>query len=180
MQHSDEQHSFAEEQNRQGRIHAAISRVLDVSFIKHTGDRASTVLAITQKLQSTHNLRVTDRGWVVCEDRTGKPLDLQHAVEDALMSDRYLVDPASVAEAVRDGKVEIGCKDDMRTVQQKTTFITKFGLDAYTKLPQHRTSQITLSKDLTSDEYRSLSRAQKIQLMNVVTEQELGAILRRK
>lgn len=178
-QHSDEHNSFAEEQNRLGRIHAAISRTLDASPIKHTGDRASTVLAITQQLQSTHNFRVTDRGWVVCEDHSGRPVELRRAVEDVLMADRNLVDSASVAQAVREGTIDIGCKDDLRTPQQKAAFISKFGLDAFTKLPQRRTSQVTLSKELTAAEYHSLSRAQTVELLNIVTEQQLGAILRR-
>lgn len=180
LQPSEDQNSFAEEQNRQGRIHTAISRILDVSPIRHTGDRASTVLAITKQLQSTHYLRVSDRGWVVCEDRTGKVVNLQRVVEDALMADRHLVDSASVTEAVRAGKIDIGCRDDLRTAQQSSAFISKFGLDTYTKLPQHRPSEVTLSKDLTAREYLSLNRTQKVELMNLVTEQELGAILRRK
>ena len=180
MQHPDEQHSFAEEQNRLGKIHAAISRVLDVSPIKHTGDRASTVIAITEQLLNTHHLRVSDRGWVVCENRAGRPLNLQLAVEGALMADRRFVDSSSVAEAVRGGKIDIGCKDELRTPEQKSAFISEFGLNTFTKLPQHRAAEVELSKEMTAAEHHSLSRAQKIQLTKVITEQELGAILRRK
>lgn len=180
LQGQEEVHTFAEEQNRLGRIHTAISRVLDASPIKHTGDRASTVLAITEQLGSTHNLHVTDRGWLVCEDRAGKVVDLQQAVEDVLMADRRLVDAASVAEAVRSGKIDIGSKDDLRTVQQKSAFISKFGLGAFTKLPQHRIAHVPLSREMTASDYHSLSRTQKIELMNIITEQELGQILRRR
>ncbi len=178
--HSEEHHSFVDEQNRLGRIQAAISRVLDASPIKHTGNRASTVIAITRQLQSTHTLHVADRGWVVCEDRAGRPVSLQQAVEETLMGDRFLVDAASVTDAVREGKIDIGCKDDLRTAQQKSAFISTFGLDTFTKLPQRRTAQLTLSSEMTAAEDHSLSCAQKIELMNTVTEQQLGAILRRK
>jgi len=179
--HSQEHHTFADENNRRVKIQIAVSRALEASAVKHQGTREEAVNAVIAKISENHTLRVADRGWVVAEDRKGNPVDLTKLVQDTLLLDRNLADPESVAHAVREGKIELGAKDEFTTTQQKVEFIRRFGKEAWAKLPAHRAAAtVAPSKDMTKVQYLALPLKDRMALMNTISESELGAILSRR
>jgi hypothetical protein len=179
--HSPEHHTFADEGNRRVKIQIAVSRVLEASAVKHQGTREEAVNAIIAKISRTHNIRVADRGWVVVEDHNGIPVDLTKLVQETLLLDKNLSDPDSVAHAVREGKVELGAKDELTTARQKSDFIARYGYDAWSKLPTHRSAApVPPSKEMTRREYMEMSMRDRIQFQKTITEQELGQILSRR
>jgi hypothetical protein len=181
MSHSNEHYSFADENNRRVKIQIAVSRVLEASAVKHQGAREQAVNAIIANISQTHTFRVADRGWVVVEDRKGNPVDLTKLVQETLLLDKNLADPDSIAQAVRDGKVELGAKDEFTTTQQKVEFIRRFGEEAWAKLPAHRSAAtVAPSTEMTKVQYLALPLKDRMAFMNTITERELGAILSRR
>jgi len=179
-EHTEEHHTFADENNRRVKIQIAISRVLEACPVKHQGSRESAVNAVIDKISQSHTIRVADRGWVVAEDRNGIPVDLTKLVLDTLLLDKNLADPDSVAQAVREGKVELGAKDELTTTRQKVEFVRKYGEAAWASLPTHRSAPMAApSKEMTRREYLAMSVKDRIALQNTISEAELGRILHR-
>jgi hypothetical protein len=178
--HSEDHYTFADENNRRVKIQIAVSRVLEGSAVRHQGTREQAVNSIIAKISQNHSFRVADRGWVVVEDRNGNPVDLTKLVQDTLLLDKNLADPESVAHAVREGKIELGAKDELTTTQQKVEFIRKYGEAAWARLPQHRSSQPTPSKEMTRREYMAMPMKDRIAFQKTITETELGQILHRR
>ncbi|MGA2203422.1 MAG: hypothetical protein ABSD89_11395 [Halobacteriota archaeon] len=164
-EHSNEHHEFTQEAQNQQRLLTAVSRCCDTSPVKHVGERAPAVYAIIAALRASgHSFRFTDRGWVIlCKgDATA---DLQKAVENVLLTDPAIGDRDSVAEQVRAGTIDIGSKSDLKTAKEKSDFITRFGLDAWARLPQQRESAAdTNPATMTKSDYARLSVQQRIQL----------------
>jgi hypothetical protein len=179
-EHSQEHHTFADENNRRVKIQIAVSRVLEASAVKHQGTREEAVNAVIAKISQNHTIRVADRGWVVAEDRNGVPVDLPKLVQDTLLLDKNIGDPGSIAVAVREGSVIVGAKDELTTTQQKVEFIRKFGEAAWAKLPAHRSSAPTPSKEMTQNEYMTMSVKDRIAFQKTISERELGQILHRR
>jgi len=180
LEHSQEHHTFADENYRRVKIQIAVSRVLEASAVKHQGTRQEAVNAVIAKISQKHTIRVADRGWVVAEDRNGIPVDLTKLVQDTLLLDNNLGDPESVAAAVREGSIVIGAKDELTTTQQKVEWIRKFGDAAWARLPAHRSSVSTPTKEMTRDEYNAMSVKDRIAFQKTITETELGQILHRR
>ena len=181
MSHSNEHYTFADENNRRAKIQIAVSRVLEVSAVKHQGTREQAVNAIIVQISQNHTFRVEDRGWVVVEDRNGNPVDLTKLVQNTLLLDKNLCDPDSVAQAVREGKIELGAKDELTTTRQKVEFIRRYGEAAFAKLPTHRSKAPAIaSKEMTRDEYLAMSMKDRIEFQKTITESELGQILHRR
>jgi hypothetical protein len=179
-EHSQEHHTFAEENNRRVKIQIAVSRVLEASAVKHQGTREEAVNAVIAKISQNHTIRVADRGWVVAENRSGVPVDLTKLVQDTLLIDKGIGDPESVAAAVRDGSIIVGAKDELTTTQQKVEFIKKFGEAVWARLPAHRSSTSTPTKEMTRNEYMAMSVKDRMAFQKTVTETELGQILHRR
>lgn len=179
--HSEEHYTFADESNRRARIQTAVSRVLEVSAIKHQGTREQAVNAIIDHISQNHAFRVADRGWVIVEDRNGNPVDLTKLVEETLLLDKNIGDPESVAVAVRDGSINVRSKDELTTTQQKVAYIKKFGEAAWAALPAHRSKAPAIpTKEMTRDEYMAMSVKDRIGFLKTITEKELGQILHRR
>jgi hypothetical protein len=179
--HIDDHQSFQNEAKRETSLLVAISRAIEASPVKHQGTREEAVRAILSKLQASHTLRVSDRGWVTALDRNGNPADFAKLVTDAMLLDNKIGDPASIAAAVKAGTIELGSKDELTTPEQKVSFIAKYGLAAWEKLPAHRTgATVTPSKEMTKAQYLALPLKDRIAFMNTITERELGAILSRR
>ena len=178
--HTDDHQSFQDEAKRETSLLVAISRAIEASPVKHQGTREEAVRAILSKLQASHTLRVSDRGWVTALDRSGNPADFPKVVTDAMLLDNKIGDPASIATAVKAGTIELGSKDELTTPQQKVFFIAKYGLAAWEKLPTHRSSVTTPTKEMTRNEYMAMSMKDRIAFQRTITESELGAILSRR
>jgi hypothetical protein len=172
--------SFQDEAKRETSLLVAISRAIEASPVKHQGTREEAVRAILAKLQSSHTLRVSDTGWVTAMDRSGNPADFAKLVTDAMLLDKTIGDPSSIAAAVKAGTIELGAKDEMTTVQEKVAYINTYGQDAWEKLPAHRSSVSTPTKEMTRDQYMRMSMKDRIAFQKRVTETELGAILSRR
>jgi hypothetical protein len=176
-EHSEQHQSFNDEAKRETNLLIAISRTIESSRITHQGTREEAVRAILAKLQATHTLRVGDRGWVTALDRSGNPVSIQKLVDDAMLLDPKIGDPASIACAVRDGAIELGAKDELTTTQQKVEFIKRYGEMAFAKLPTHR--QAALPTDLnqvTAAQYMSLPLKVRI----TMTESQISSALKRR
>ena len=112
------------------------------------------MLAILAKIETTHTLRVADRGWVVAADRAGVPCSLQLLVDDAMLLDKNIGDAESIRAAIRDGSINLGAKDELTTTQQKVEFIRKYGEAAWAKLPADRSKAPAIpTKEMTRDEH---------------------------
>jgi hypothetical protein len=172
--------SFQDEAKRETNLLVAISRAIEASPVKHQGTREEAVRAILGKLQNSYTLRVSDRGWVTAMDRSGNPADFAKLVTDAMLLDNQIGDPTSIAAAVKAGTIELGSKDELTTPQQKVSFIAKYGLTAWEKLPTHRSSVSTPTKEMTRNEYMAMSVKDRIAFQRTITESELGAILSRR
>jgi hypothetical protein len=179
-EYSQEHNTFVEETNRVARIEAGVSRILENSKVKHQDDRATAVRSVIAKLQSSGvTFRVADRGWVVPE-RNGQPQNLQSLVENLLLTDKALGDPASIQSAVAEGELSVKSKSDLTTVAQKTTFINKYGYDTWAKLPQHRIAPINMQPEtMGRNDYNRLTVQQRIDFQKTINEAQLGQILRR-
>jgi hypothetical protein len=171
-----EHQSFQDETKRETNLLVAISRAIEASPVKHQDDRETAVRAVLAKLQSTHTLRVGDRGWVTALDRSGKPADFASLVTDAMLLDPKIGDPASIAAAVKAGTITLGAKDELTTVQQKVEFISKFGEAAWAKLPTHRVAAVTNYDELTAAQLKTLPVSIKVKL----TETQISNALKRK
>jgi hypothetical protein len=181
MSEQNEQHqTFQDEAKRETALLVAISRAIEASPIKHQGDRESAVRGILATLQSSHTLRVGDRGWVSALNRDGSPADFAKLVTDAMLLDKSLGDSASIAAAVKAGSISLGAKSELTTPAQKIEFINRFGLEAWEKLPTQRVGAVTPSKEMTKREYLAMSIKERIALQSTLTEQELGTILSRR
>lgn len=180
MSEQTEHQTFNEEAKRETNLLVAISRAIEASPIKHQDDRETAVRAVLAKLQSTHTLRVGDRGWVTALDRSGNPADFAKLVTDAILLDKNIGDANSIAAAVKAGTITLGSKNELTTPAQKIEFINKFGLAAWEKLPTTRIGNVTPSKEMTKREYLAMSMQQRMALQETLTEEELGAILSRR
>ncbi len=179
--HSEEHNTFNEEARRETSLLIAVSRAIEASPIKHQGTREEAVRAILAKLQASHTLRVSDRGWVTAIDRSGNPADFAKLVTDAMLRDKNIGDSSSIAAAVKAGTVSLGAKDEMTNVQQKVAFINTYGQAAWEKLPAHRAAAtVAPSKEMTKAQYLDLPLKDRMAFMNTITERELGAILSRR
>ena len=83
MSEQTEHQSFNDEAKRETSLLIAISRAIEASPVKHQGTREEAVRAILGKLNSSHTLRVGDRGWVTALDRSGAPADFAKLVTDS-------------------------------------------------------------------------------------------------
>jgi hypothetical protein len=180
MPEPTEHQSFNDETKRETNLLVAISRAIEASPIKHQDDRETAVRAVLAKLQSTHALRVGDRGWVTALDRSGNPADFAKLVTDAMLLDPKIGDPASIASAVKAGTISLGAKNELTTPAQKIEFINKHGLTAWEKLPAHRSGTVTASKDMTKAQYLAMPMRDRMAFQQTISEQELGTILRRR
>lgn len=179
--HTEEHQSFQDEAKRETNLLVAISRAIEASPVKHQGTREEAVRAILGKLQSSHTLRVGDRGWVAAFTHDGQPADFAKLVTDAMLLDGNIGDAASIAAAVKAGTVSLGAKDEMTTVQQKVAFINTYGQAAWERLPAHRAAAtVAPSKEMTKAQYLDLPLKDRMAFMNTLTERELGAILSRR
>ncbi len=91
------------------------------------------------------------------------------------------IDHDSVSKAISEGKLDVGCKDDLRTVPQKVQFVSKFGKAAFAALPLHRTP--TVNSDpatMTARDWRDLPRSEKVRIPGLIGDLEVGRILNRK
>jgi hypothetical protein len=179
--HSEEHNTFNEEAKRETSLLVAISRAIEASPVNHQGTREEAVHAILSKLLASHTLRVSDRGWVTAIDRSGNPADFAKLVTDAMLLDKSIGDPSSIAAAVKAGSISLGGKDEMTNVQQKVAFISTYGQAAWEKLPAHRaTARVDPSKEMTKAQYLDLPLKDRMAFMSTITERELGAILSRR
>lgn len=173
--HTDHQ-SFQDEAKRETNLLVAISRAIEASPVRHQGTREEAVRAILGKLQASHTLRVGDRGWVAALTHDGQPADFAKLVTDAMLLDRSIGDPASIAAAVKAGTIELGSKDELTTPAQKVEFVNKFGLAAWEKLPAHRVAPVGNFDDLTAAQLKTLPLSVKVKL----TETQISNALKRK
>src|SRR4029077_2228962 len=174
---SQEHQTFNDEAKRETNLLVAISRAIEASPVKHQGTREEAVRAILAKLEASHTLRISDRGWATALDRGGNPADFAKLVTDAMLLDKNTGDADSFAAAVKAGAITLGSKDELTTPAQKIEFINKFGLAAWERLPAHRVGPVTPSKEMRKSEYLSMSMRDRMALQATLTEQELGAIL---
>ncbi len=181
MSEQNEHHqTFQDEAKRETALLVAISRAIEASPITHQGTREQAVRAVLAKLQASHTLRVGDRGWVSALNRDGTPADFAKLVTDAMLLDKSIGDPDSIARAVKSGTISLGAKSELTTAAQKIEFINRFTLEAWEKLPMHRVAAVTPSKEMTKREYLSMSTKDRMALQSTLTEQELGTILSRR
>jgi hypothetical protein len=179
--HTEEHNTFNEEARRETSLLVAISRAIEASPVKHQGTREEAVRAIKARLEASHILRLSDRGWVTSIDRSGNPADFAKLVTDAMLLDTNIGDAASIAAAVAAGTISLGAKNEMTTVQQKCQFIKTYGQAAWEKLPAHRAgATVAPSKEMTKAQYLVLPLKDRMAFMNTITERELGAIMSRK
>jgi hypothetical protein len=180
MSEQTEHQSFNDEAKRETSLLIAISRAIEASPVKHQSTREEAVRAILGKLNSSHTLRVGDRGWVTALDRSGAPADFAKLVTDAMLLDPKIGDPASIAAAVKTGTLSLGAKSELTTPAQKIEFINKYGLEAWEKLPTQRAGSVTASKEMTKAQYMAMSMRERMAFQQTISEQELGAILSRR
>lgn len=168
--------SFQDEAKRETALLVAISRAIEASPVKHQGTREEAVRAILSKLQSSHILRVGDRGWVAAFTHDGQPADFAKLVTDTMLLDRNIGDAASITAAVKAGTIELGSKDELTSPAQKVEFIKKWGGEAWEKLPAHRVAPVGSFDDLTAAQLKRLPLSVKVKL----TETQISNALKRK
>jgi hypothetical protein len=180
-EHTNERHDFTQDAIRSQKILTGVSRTLDIAKIRYQGDRATAVHAIIAKLKADGvEFRVSDRNWVIPE-KNGQPINLQLAVDQILLTDASIGDPASVQAVVAAGELTVEAKADFTTTQQKVAYVAKFGYDSWAKLPQHRSVPVDMNKDtMKASDYNRLTVQQRIDFQKTITEPELGQILRRR
>jgi hypothetical protein len=188
--HTEEHHEFTIEAQRQQHLLTAVSRCCNTSPIKHVGERAPAVHAIIAALRAQgYEFRFTDRFWVILE-KQGVTANLQTAVEQVLLTDPSIGDRESVAEQVRAGAIDIGAKSDLKTVKEKTDFIEKHGIDAWSRLPAKRENALDMNPaTMGRKDWNRLTVEQKVAIQKSVlqanagnlriTEVVLGEILKR-
>jgi hypothetical protein len=180
---SEEHQTFVNENIRAQKQQAAISRCLETSKIKYQSDysRAQAVEVILKTLADEGvSLKITDRGWPVPE-KNGQTGNLQALVDRILLTNQKLGDQASIQAAVQSGELTVECKDDLKTVSQKNEYISRYGLEGWSKLPLHRTVPVDMNKEtMKAADYNRLTLQQRIDFQKTLTERQLGAILRRK
>jgi hypothetical protein len=176
-EHTEQHTDFQQEAVRTQRLLTGVSRALDSSPILHQGSREQAVHQIVTSLKAQGvDFRVTDRGFVIPE-QAGQPLSLQALVNDCLLLDKHLGDPQSIADAVAKGTIELGAKDELKTVQQKIEFIKKYGNAAWEKLPAHRQAPIPSDlSQITAAQLKTLPLKIKI----TMTEEQISAALKRR
>lgn len=176
-EHSEEHQEFVQEAIRTQKIESAISRTLESSKLRHQGERADAVRAIMKKLSAVPGteFRISDRNWLVAS-RDGQPLNLQNEVDQILLMDRSIGDPASVQQAVAAGELDVEARSDLSTAAQKVAFVAKYGYDKWAALPQHRTAKVENYDTMTAAQLKSLPLSVKCKL----TEQQISNALRRK
>jgi hypothetical protein len=181
-EYSAEHASFVEETNRTARIEAGVSRILENSAVKHQDDRATAVREIISKLQASGvTFRVADRGFVVPE-KNGQPQNLQSLVENLLLTDRTIGDPASIQQAVANGQLEVQAKSDLSNASQKSAWLNKHSLAEWERLPLNRQGEINMDPHtMGRSDWNRLTTSQKVQLQKRedFTEQVFGQILKR-
>jgi len=136
----------------------AINEAFTRTGIKYTASNADTLAAFGREVQF---------------DDDGQPHALYDSeilpLEDALT--RWAADQAEGvcdrrtlprSAAGRPGGSEVTSREDLRTVKDRSDFITKFGLDTYEKLP----AKTQVTKELvTHADFRALSLAQKTRII---------------
>lgn len=181
--HSDQHQDFQQDAIRTQKILTGVSRTLDTAKVKHQGDRATAVYSIIAKLKADGvEFRVSDRNWIIPE-KNGQPQNLQALVDNLLLNDETIGDPASVQAAVATGELTIEAKSDLTTAAQKVAFINKFGSDAWAKLPTNRVGPINMDPlTMTAKDWKKLTVQQKAAYFNRpdVDEKVFSAILQRR
>jgi hypothetical protein len=181
-EHSQEHQTFIQEEGRRVKIEGAISRTLDTSKIKHQGERADAVRAIIKKLQAIPGteFRVSDRNWLIAL-RNGQALNLQNEVDNILLLNRTIGDPASVQAAVVAGELDVEARSDLSTAAQKASWIAKHGYSAWAALPTHRLGPTNMDPaTMTKADYNKMSVKQRIAFQKTIDETTLGTILSRR
>jgi hypothetical protein len=183
VDHSEEHLEFTQEQNRAAQLHGGISRALDKSPVKTSADvpRVEVVNHVIEEILKTHELHVSDRGWVVAKTKSGEPADLAKLVEEQLLLSKY-VDAQSVTAAIKAGQLNIGCKEDLRTTRDKVEFVEKYGEEAFAKLPLKRQAALPSDpREMNAEQYKTLTVSQKSTLVSQgLTPDDIYAILGRK
>jgi hypothetical protein len=182
--HSEAHKDFAAEEARNENILVGISRTIDKLPFKHTADldRRTVVSAVAKKfIEAGNQVSVSDRGWVLMTDKSGAQVDLSEAVQEALLTDKTLVDQESVSAAVASGALGVQAKSDLRTIPQKIAYVNKFGEAAFAKLPMTRQPKVTDDLgSMTGREYLTLPRSRKVEIVGMVGEKGVSEILKRK
>ena len=184
-EHSQEHQEFASEEARAENIKVGISRVIDSLPFKSNPDltRRDVVTKIAEKfLEAGHQIALSDRGWVIGTDRTGKQLDLSEEVSEALLTDQHLCDAESVSAAVESGALGVQAKSDLRTTEQKVRYVRKFGEEAFAKLPTHRTPKVDTNDvgHLTAQQWKNLPLSERARISGLIGDEGVGQILARK
>jgi hypothetical protein len=179
--HTDEHQDFKQEAIRTQKILTGVSRTLDTAKVRYQGDRAIAVQAIIEKLKADGvEFRVSDRNWVIPE-KNGQPINLQLVVDQILLTDPSIGDPASVQAAVAAGDLTVECRSDLTSPAQKVAFINKHGYPAWAALPIHRSGPINMDPaTMTKADYNRMNVKQKIAFQKTIDEQQLGQILSRR
>jgi hypothetical protein len=181
--HTEEHDQFTQEAIRNQKILTGISRALEAAKVKHQGDRAAAVSAVRDVLEKDGVVfSVGDRGWIKAE-KAGQSFNLQAKVDEILLTNRNIGDPASVQSVVESGALEVEAKSDLVTAAQKAAFITKHGLAKWLALPLHRETTIDMNPlTMSAKDYGRLTVRQRIdfQKLPAMTEQMLGQILKRR
>ena len=180
-EHTDEHQDFTQDAIRTQKILTGVSRTLDTAKIKHQGDRATAVHAIIARLRADGvEFRVSDRNWVIPE-KNGQPINLQLVVDQILLTDSSIGDPASVQAVVATGDLTVESRSDLTTAAQKVAYINKHGYAAWAALPMQRRGAVNLDPaTMTKDDYNRMNVKQKIAFQRTIDERQLGQILSRR
>jgi hypothetical protein len=105
----------------------------------------------------------------------GKESDLQTLLEDFALKNRWLVQDLGELR-FDDSKLT---KEDLRTPEERSAFISKRGLDAFEHMPRTREEGIDVST-MTGAQYSKLSTPRKSELIDRLGVAEVEKIIARK
>ena len=111
----------------------------------------------------------------------GKPVEFAQILEQFAIrrENQYLFDGRSLKRLKQDEQ-RVTCKDDLTDKEDKIAYLSKFGDDAYGKLPQHRlTTHEDPAKTMTREEYLALPMPTRAKLCGELSELQITRILQR-
>lgn len=186
MSHSEEHESFQAEAVRAEDIRVGTSRAIDSLQFKPTADatRAEIVDTIIPRLKEKgYTFTVSDSHWVTAYDKSGQRVELSAIASEELLLDRRLCDEESITCAVREGRLGVQSKDDLKNIKDKVAYVSKFGESAFAALPLHRTPVTNNDPETMSGrDWMNLTTGQKSALIDKykLSPEYVGQIVRRK
>jgi hypothetical protein len=121
-----------------------------------------------------------DGNGALMASRDGLPMDVQRAFDAIAAEASYTTDKSSAGwQRLSTSPSVIKAKSDLKTVEERSRYISEKGLDAFERLPRVRVDASDISA-LTASQYRALSATQKAEIVQQHGSDAVARILARR